>query len=910
MVWKGSGRDGAALVWVAAAMAILVTGCFSAESGEGRNQDVRVVESDEWGTGSAGESDRGGCQWGERFDEGEGRCLQVECAEMRVQTGVTVYDMTALAEVTQPVQDGFDPLVPGDRVRVVTEVEPRRGEGPLQLSILVDEMDIQAGTLRWNGELVSDEALLGSRRVEFELLEGNQNSDALEAILLRFELAGDFDGALLFLDRLLDQPSLLHIVLPQKVHYDLERHGEPTRVLNFLRKSLDSARAIPSNAFRPPTTHQHSPVSRDEIIALAMIRSLEAIAALGYLESVEALLDEKLVPPSQLSRLEPLRLRLALSREDTSTAIALARAIVTESDGILPRQQARVDLARQFIAFGVDDPARAMIEDALAEQSYFHTHEPFLLKIGLLLLEGAQDSILDEIQAYLQRVPNPLETRRIIIDELRRLGLDSQAFLLADEAARIFPTSNSIRQALIAALNDGDHRAARTLTARLIEVDEQPFDTLEALLQPRMIGTEPFLLLPIIEQIRRARPDSLTWVTYQIQLLFRQGDAATARALLVDTLRSRNFDRQVVRLLADALYNDQRDVELARVLATEIPIEVYTPELLIRFAEAEYALRFPDRAARWLQLLDELSPDADLWRSTLADALIQRRLYQPMEEVLAPLADDTPSPHLNYQKSIAELANPDPARAQQGLERLRQANRDGIRILQSHYHAIVATLEGGHLELTHAVMEELIHLAMRDNVFVHLPLHILLRASLSHSRGSEAALRFLEEHRPRLVDGRGATWTRFAGLMASAFERTGDPEGAYGFYRDRIWLSRFSRENDLALPIYLNNLAYTFSTTNQNIDEGRDLILRAIVLSNERNASYIDTLGWILYRTGDLEAAEAEIRRALRAYSGPPHGLRELLSHLQEILTHRAIYDQAAWLDAEIQRLPLNDIEW
>jgi len=102
---------------------------------------------------------------------------------------------------------------------------------------------------------------------------------------------------------------------------------------------------------------------------------------------------------------------------------------------------------------------------------------------------------------------------------------------------------------------------------------------------------------------------------------------------------------------------------------------------------------------------------------------------------------------------------------------------------------------------------------------------------------------------------------------------------------------------------YENNLAYTYSTTNREIDAGGRLIRRALGQMDQREASYIDTLGWILYRQGDLAGAEAEIRRALRSSVGSADELTELYWHLAQIRAARGDQPSAVWLQIFVHAL-------
>jgi tetratricopeptide (TPR) repeat protein len=75
-----------------------------------------------------------------------------------------------------------------------------------------------------------------------------------------------------------------------------------------------------------------------------------------------------------------------------------------------------------------------------------------------------------------------------------------------------------------------------------------------------------------------------------------------------------------------------------------------------------------------------------------------------------------------------------------------------------------------------------------------------------------------------------------------------------------------------------NALGYSFADRNLRLPEAKKLIERALELSPE-DYYIIDSLGWVLYRQGDLKGAAAQLRRA---YVGRPDG--EIAAHLGEVL--------------------------
>ena len=101
-------------------------------------------------------------------------------------------------------------------------------------------------------------------------------------------------------------------------------------------------------------------------------------------------------------------------------------------------------------------------------------------------------------------------------------------------------------------------------------------------------------------------------------------------------------------------------------------------------------------------------------------------------------------------------------------------------------------------------------------------------------------------------------------------------------------------------PATSNYLGYMWVDRNVRLDEALRLITRAVDLE-PTNSAYLDSLGWVHYRLGNLEIAEQWLRRALQL--GEPDGT--VLAHLGEILVARGAQDEARLvLRQALERLP------
>lgn len=112
---------------------------------------------------------------------------------------------------------------------------------------------------------------------------------------------------------------------------------------------------------------------------------------------------------------------------------------------------------------------------------------------------------------------------------------------------------------------------------------------------------------------------------------------------------------------------------------------------------------------------------------------------------------------------------------------------------------------------------------------------------------------------------------RYDELFAyAALDRGRDAEAAAAFER-----ALAERPDDAELA---NAVAYAWANAGTELDRAEVLVRQALAADPE-NADYLDTLGWILCRRGDVEAGMVELRRASEASGG---AVVEIEGHLVE----------------------------
>jgi tetratricopeptide (TPR) repeat protein len=121
----------------------------------------------------------------------------------------------------------------------------------------------------------------------------------------------------------------------------------------------------------------------------------------------------------------------------------------------------------------------------------------------------------------------------------------------------------------------------------------------------------------------------------------------------------------------------------------------------------------------------------------------------------------------------------------------------------------------------------------------------------------------------RFGDDRNLVFTR-----AAALERLDEVEEAAVLFRQLVE----SEPDDAGAANYLG---YMWADREMHLDEALELIAHAVALDPE-NSAYLDSLGWVHFRLGDLEEAERWLRRAVDL--GGDFGDGTIYCHLGEVL--------------------------
>jgi tetratricopeptide (TPR) repeat protein len=104
-------------------------------------------------------------------------------------------------------------------------------------------------------------------------------------------------------------------------------------------------------------------------------------------------------------------------------------------------------------------------------------------------------------------------------------------------------------------------------------------------------------------------------------------------------------------------------------------------------------------------------------------------------------------------------------------------------------------------------------------------------------------------------------------------------------------------------PQAYNALGYAFADRNERLPEARQLIEKALSLSPD-DAAILDSMGWVLFRQGDLSRALSYLERSHDQREDP-----EIAAHLGEVLWTMGRQDDARRLLADAQKkFPSSDV--
>lgn len=507
-----------------------------------------------------------------------------------------------------------------------------------------------------------------------------------------------------------------------------------------------------------------------------------------------------------------------------------------------------------------------------------------------------------EKAALLIRMERPDEAIALLEQGLQR----SRA---AEDIARMLAQLHVRRVVALKDRSESARAAERALRALEPVATKGPRDEallLQVAMLYKLAGRYEDALLAA-EQMEELRPPETRWRRRHITALFGRDDMA-AVLLAMQALVERepeNASRQVTlgHLLEQT--GDAKSAEAAYRRARELAPDDLTPVLRLgllltgtrRVDEAaamfEEALKTRPREPHLLELLAYLEISRERPEQALAYFERADNLFQAGDA--APLV-----PHFAVSYALAALQA---GRADDAAQRIKDAFARDPEFLDLFARVLLREPDPKRRALGVAAIRRLSELdADNPSVFVYLGLITSYAKQYDDSIAAFARAETLAREQEVEED---ILTPAFYFWYGAANERKGRIDEAARLFKKCIAMEPPpARAQDYnAWVDALNYLAYMWAERGLHLDEGLELINRALAIQPD-NAAYIDTRGWIYFMQGRYIEAREEIERAIALMPGDA----TLTDHMGDIYEKLGVIEEAIdWWKQSFLIEPDND---
>lgn len=757
-------------------------------------------------------------------------------------------------------------------------------EGHAKQGVMLMRRAYSEGATPSPGQLSSAYAALGEhdeafRVIQLELGQSREQDEiALYLLGARYSLLGELDRFTQILEHLVRDVRFAPAALPL-----LLRHYAEVGDVSVIVDIVERAVAFPTNESGVPIND-----AAVEHATMTLVAGVQELASAGYHAEARALLQQ--LPPSvaERSEVEDLRLRLAVfaSVADGDAAQQLRESVAdlgtTGDDADM-----RLHVVALAISAGEYDLAKELVTPLIASPNFTLSSNAMRMALRVARASASDPSEIGTIlSTYFGATDDVMTARNSALEMLAVLGFDEQAYTIAAQQAASVPTFTTVRTALIGAQQTGDAEGVARWSVRLKDIDRQdPIQLISTLQQHWILRQEDQLTQPLTKLVEARFGEALNAKLTSLRHEYRQGNAFEAREQLLKLANDSKFDAVLVEGLLVTLFNDKLYGEVARVLGPQVPPEKLTVASRRAIGLANMALGFDTDGLEQLDRLIAVAPDAAVEATIVADTLLKLRKYRSALRYANIAVEKRPTrPDGIRVRGLARLATGDVERATEDLEEALVAGLGRDNLLT---RATTIALRTGHPKIAEQFATQML-------TGGRLTARFATRAYVETNRGHDG-VELLERTRPHIAAGLSSAGDDLMMSLSQLYESNSQSQRSHDLYRHAIRRLELTTPWSSTLAMLRNNLAYGYSTTNLHIEDGLDLVYRAIAQSTERHASYIDTLGWLHYRQGDLALAETEVRRAIRASSGNPEELTELYHHLAVLREQQGFHGQAVW---------------
>ena len=625
-----------------------------------------------------------------------------------------------------------------------------------------------------------------------------------------------------------------------------------------------------------------------------VLAAVESVAAAGFRQEAADLLarfPDKLGNHPDVERFA-FHLSAALDEEAAERAVGSAMEELDELDTQTARTR-RMEYARVLSVNGRYPLASEMAEPATESSAYDSVERALLFLVRNAYADDDSGRIGELSRQLLDRLPDQLQARTNVGRALANLGLDEKAVRKLAPVAERAPTRDHVRRALDVAQAAGDASRSKQLLAKYLRIANSPLSDLKTRFEQSIDRQDAELAEAMIEPYERTYPARLEVRLARARLAFRFGNVERGREIVGSYLESVDYEPSAVQRALAFLHSNDLWAEQLHLVLEQTDRGSLTTESLRYIGYALVNLERSERAEDLLDRSVDSAPDPAEAATEIARSLFENDHYQTALRYAERAVELAPGrPVGKLYRGLAQLALGEVEGAKPDLE---DGLDSGINPMYALHNAGRAALKAGEPKLAARYLRKLARTPNANDRVVLFPVRLALDAYVRSDHAREGVA-FLEENFPRIAAGTSIATQELVRNISGLYERAGLHERAYEIYRHGIDRELVRDPDGTLMPVYLNNLAYTYSTTDRHVDRGFELARRAVASAQARTPSYLDTLGWLNYRKGNLAEAEADVRRALRTATGGPGNLVELYEHLVDIRRKRGFDVDAFWM--------------